>query len=98
MVDFNNHLKIGSYEADHRGKKITSVLNSDDFEKFMTDTFALSFITVQVPPGYEHRADLLANLFYDTPTLDWLICWANNVNDPFEQLNVGDTIKILQLL
>ncbi|MEY3311501.1 MAG: Base plate wedge protein 53, partial [Bacteroidota bacterium] len=46
----------------------------------------------------EHRADLISNLFYNTPTLDWLVCLSNNINDPFQQLNVGDEIKILKLL
>lgn len=98
MVDFNNHLKIGSYKVEHREKNITSVLNSDEFENFINSIYQLSYRTVTIPPSYEHRADLLSNLFYNTPTLDWLICWSNNINDPFEQLNVGDNLKIFDLI
>jgi hypothetical protein len=36
---------------------------------------SFDFRVGRVPPGFEHRADLISNLFYDTPTLDWLICW-----------------------
>ena len=50
-----------------------------------------------IPPGYEHRADKIADLFYGSPTLDWVVLWTNNISDPFEQLNVGDRIKIISL-
>lgn len=47
-----------------------------------------------IPAGYEHRADNIAYLVYGDPTLDWLICWFNNVSDPLQQLNAGDSIRI----
>jgi len=51
-----------------------------------------------IPPGYEHRADLIADLFYGSAAMDWLILWVNNIADPFQQLNVGDRIKIVDLI
>tara|TARA_A100001515_G_scaffold140050_1_gene135304 strand:+ start:1561 stop:1752 length:192 start_codon:yes stop_codon:yes gene_type:complete len=50
-----------------------------------------------IPPGFEHRADKIADLFYESPELDWLVCWTNNISDPFQQLNVGDRIRILAI-
>lgn len=93
-MEFENHLKIDSYTVVHRGKNITTNLNSDVFKKFLNDTSTLNFKIEVIPPGMEHRADLISYNFYGTPLLDWLVCWYNNINDPFEQLNVGDQIKI----
>ena len=47
-----------------------------------------------VIPGYEHRPDLISDVFYDTPEYWWLILMYNNIDDPFEGLNIGDQIKI----
>jgi len=51
-----------------------------------------------VPAGYEHRPDLISNVFYKTPAYWWLIMEYNNVNDPFEGFNVGDRILIPKLI
>jgi hypothetical protein len=95
---YNNHLKIGNVTVKHKNRDVTSTLNSDDFESFLTSMDQFEFDVGNIPPGYEHRADLISNLFYDTPTLDWLICWFNNISDPFTQLNVMDLIKIPRLI
>lgn len=51
-----------------------------------------------IPPGYEHRADKIADLFYGDASLDWIVLWTNNISDPFEQLRVGDRIRIVDLV
>lgn len=94
-MEYRNHLKVGYEEAIHRNKKVVSSLNSLDFNRFINSIEESNFQVGTIPPGYEHRADKIADLFYDTPELDWLICWTNNISDPFQQLNVGDRIKIL---
>lgn len=93
-MKYKNHLNIDFYEVSHRFKKISTNLNSDVFEKFIKDSDKLDFSVGIVQPGYEHRADKISYLFYNTPELDWFICWYNNISDPFQQLNVGDQIKI----
>ncbi len=87
---------MGYREALHREKKVISSLNSKDFRDFIKSLDESSYRVGTIPPGFEHRADRIANLFYDTPELDWLICWTNNISDPFQQLNVGDRIRILK--
>ena len=42
----------------------------------------------------EGRPDLISNSIYNTPDLWWLICAANNIIDPFEELISGKKIKI----
>jgi hypothetical protein len=94
-MEYRNHLKVGYEEVIHRNKKVVSSLNSLDFNRFINSIEESNFQVGTIPPGYEHRADKIADLFYDTPELDWLICWTNNISDPFQQLNVGDRIKII---
>jgi len=97
-MKYNNHLKYSKGSILHKNKLITSTFNSSLYEEYLKSLSDYTFIVGRVPAGYEHRADLISNLFYNTPTLDWLICVSNNINDPFQQLNVGDQIKILKLI
>jgi len=94
-VRYKNHLKLGFKEVLHKGKKVVTSLNSKEFSDFIARTSRVPARVGTIPPGYEHRADRIADLFYGTPELDWLVCWSNNISDPFQQLNVGDRLKIL---
>lgn len=96
-MEYNNHLKSGNILVSHKDKVLATSLNSRDFRNFLSKMDTLDFDSGVIPPGFEHRADLISNLFYNTPTLDWLICWFNNVSDPFQELNIGDSIKIPKL-
>jgi len=96
-MNYKNHLKIGYEEVTHRGKKVPTSLNSKEFREGIKGFEGISRSVGTIPPGYEHRADRIADLFYSDPTLDWLVCWTNNISDPFQQLNVGDRITILDL-
>jgi len=93
-----NHLSKGSARILHKDKNISTSLTSSDFEKFIESMDSFSFYNGSVPAGLEHRADLIANVVYGDPTLDWLICWFNHVSDPFQQLNAGDSIRIPKLI
>ena len=97
MPSYKNHLRQGYLETLFKEKRVTSSLNSSEFigaiSRLNTGRPSVGII----PPGYEHRADRIAELFYGSPTLDWVVLWTNNISDPFEQLNVGDRIKIISL-
>jgi hypothetical protein len=97
MPSYNNHLKVGYSQVLHKNKIAVTSLNSTSFKDFIKSLDNLSYQVGVIPPGYEHRADKISNLFYETPTLDWLVCWTNNISDPFQQLNVGDRIRIADL-
>tara|TARA_R100001509_G_scaffold165536_1_gene147611 strand:+ start:2475 stop:2765 length:291 start_codon:yes stop_codon:yes gene_type:complete len=94
---YKNHLRIGGYAVEHKRHLATTNLHSKEFESFVKNLDEQAFTIGTIPAGYEHRADKISNLFYGTPLLDWVICWTNNVSDPFQQLNVGDRIKIVNL-
>jgi hypothetical protein len=96
-VSYKNHLKIGSTTVRHKGQLAVCSLNSLEFRNFIKSLDNQTYQVGTIPPGYEHRADKISNLFYETPDLDWLICWSNNISDPFQQLNVGDRVKIIDL-
>jgi hypothetical protein len=97
VAEYNNHLKLGSVSIVHKNKNVVTNLGSTDFESFIKNMDDFDFDVGNIPPGFEHRADLISALFYNTPTLDWLICWFNGVDDSFQQLNIMDQIKIPKL-
>lgn len=45
-----------------------------------------------VTPG--DTFDTLALKYYNNPTLYWIICSFNRIQDPFQELETGTTIKI----
>tara|TARA_R100001509_G_scaffold73000_1_gene40711 strand:- start:4271 stop:4567 length:297 start_codon:yes stop_codon:yes gene_type:complete len=97
MPSYNNHLSQGYIETLFKEKKVSSSLNSPQFMRTIRRLNTGRPEVGIIPPGYEHRADRIAELFYGSPTLDWVVLWTNNISDPFEQLNVGDRIKIVSL-
>tara|TARA_R100001509_G_C4873281_1_gene217560 strand:+ start:133 stop:429 length:297 start_codon:yes stop_codon:yes gene_type:complete len=97
MPKYNNHLSKGHKVSTFKEKKVASSLNSRNFEASINLLNLQTGAIGVIPPGYEHRADKIADLFYGSPTLDWVVLWTNNISDPFEQLNVGDRIKIVSL-
>ena len=96
-MNYKNHLRIGGYIVKHKNKDVSTNLASLEFREFIEGLDKQDFTIGSIPPGYEHRADKISNLFYGTPNLDWMICWTNNISDPFQQLNVGDRIKLVNL-
>ena len=73
-------------------------LNSKDFRSSLESILSRPKSVGIIPPGFEHRADLIAELFYGSPTLDWVVLWVNKISDPFQQLNSGDRITIVDLI
>jgi hypothetical protein len=97
-MNYKNHLKAGYLEVIHKGKSVATSLNAPDFNQFIKDMNSAPARVGIIPPGYEHRADRIADLFYGSPNLDWVVCWSNNISDPFQQLNVGDRIRVLKFI
>jgi len=97
MPKYNNHLSQGYREVSFKEKRVISSLNSEEFKSNLKRLNLRPGGVGVIPPGYEHRADKIADLFYGSPALDWVVLWTNNISDPFEQLNVGDRIRIISL-
>lgn len=77
----------------HKGKTI-AVSNSNSVSQYLSILESGGYKVGTIPPGYEHRPDLISDLFYGTVTKDWVIVMFNKIKDPFQELNVGDTILI----
>lgn len=98
MAEIISRYDKGFVDYLHKGKTIRSSVGNSLQDLFSTNpketyTFDIGII----PVGYEHRPDLISNVFYGTPNFWWLILSYNNINDPFEGLNIGDTILIPKL-
>lgn len=93
-MGYLNHHTKGFEIIRHKGKDITVSVTSTEFQNFLSNITSSKFEIGYIPAGYEHRADLISDLFYDTPIYDWLICYYNNISDPFNELNIGDRILI----
>ena len=91
-----NHYTQGSFKINHLGKEIT-VSDSTALSIFISTLQNLEVDVITIAPGYEHRPDRISELFYETPTKDWLIMMFNNIKDPFQGLNVGDTLLLPKL-
>jgi hypothetical protein len=85
----------GVITQDHKSVKVTTTVGHPyhDYVAQNSSTVYTSRVGF-IPVGYEHRPDLISNLFYGTPSFWWLIMLVNNVSDPFEGLNVNDRILI----
>ena len=75
----------------HKGKKVTTLVGTPIFSNSYDFMF---FPERYIPAGYDHRPDLISNLFLDSPNGWKYIMLINGLSDPFESLNVGDRISI----
>ena len=78
----------------HRGKTVKNITSSKGWENVHTIFGNTPSNMAKVPTGMEGRPDLIANEFYGDSTYWWIICVANNISDPFEQLKAGKLIKL----
>jgi hypothetical protein len=87
----------GQVEIKHKGKVLKTSVGSAKYEDFFAGEKALrNFrnINGNIPLGYEHRPDLISNLFLDSPLSWWIICERNAIFDVFEQLKSGEAIRL----
>ena len=83
--------KYGQVIIEHKGKFIPTSVGSDKYEGIFSGQRSVSMFPStlgNIPLGYAHRPDLIANLFLNTPDAWWVIC------DIFEQLNSGSSFRI----
>jgi len=85
----------GFITISHKGKLINTSVGSRKYEtQFTGEISDFPKTSGNVAGGYDHRPDLIANLFMNTPGFWWLICERNSIYDIFEQLNTGDQLYI----
>lgn len=89
-----SHYEIGSSDYEHRGVKVRSIVGNEQADNFIARIDLLNLADGFIPPGYEHRPDLISNLFYSSPAYFWYIALTSNLPDAFEDFVVGKRIKI----
>ena len=86
---------FGQVVIAHKGKNIRTSVGSKTYESVFGGLNRKFPQTIgNIPLGYQHRPELIANLFLNTPTGWWIICERNSIFDVFEQLNSGDRMII----
>lgn len=92
--------KKGPYSLDsntvtHRNAKVKTIYNAPAYDKLIGNLEnAYEYEVGYVPLGYEHRPDLISNVFYGTPAYWWLLMLVNSISDPNEGFKVADRILI----
>lgn len=77
-----------------KGKQVKDISSSNAWNSFYTDLGGMEFKMTIIPTGLEGRADLLSYSAYGTVSYWWLICLANEIRNPFEELTTGKQIRI----
>lgn len=89
---------VDSVSISHRDTVVTTIVNSTVFDNIIKNIETVYEYEVGfIPDGYEHRPDLISNLFYGTPNNWWLLMLVNNINDPFEGFYINQRILIPKL-
>lgn len=78
----------------HKGKPISTSVGSSIYEGTIARFLSKNGRLGGLPIGYEHRPDLISDLFFDTPNAWWVVCEMNAVTDPFEGLNISDELNL----
>jgi hypothetical protein len=95
MADISSRYKAFSYKTRlHRGKPIKDITDSKGWNKTYSEISKLPSNVAVIPAGYEGRPDLLSFKLYGTSSYWWLLCVANSIIDPFEQLTAGKQIIV----
>ena len=83
-----NHVK-------HRNVTTTTIINSTKFDAIIEDLdTAYEYEVGYIPAGYEHRPDLISNVFYGSPKNWWLLMLVNGIADPTEGFRPNQRILI----
>ena len=86
---------LDEVRVNHRNITTNTIVNSEKFDLLLENLDdAFKYDIGYVPAGYEHRPDLISNLFYDSPKNWWLLMLVNGINDPFEGFKINDRILI----
>lgn len=96
-MKYINHYFVAYIDESHKNKTLATAVTSETYQEYLSTIDSIPYSVGYIPPGYEHRPDLISDLFYNTTTLDWLILLFNSIDDPFESLNVGDKILLPKL-
>ncbi len=86
---------IASNTVRHRGVLTKTIVNTPVYDSIISNLdSSYAYDVGYIPAGYEHRPDLISNLFYGSPSNWWLLMLVNSINDPNEGFKQNDRILI----
>lgn len=89
---------LGFLDVSHRDATVRTIFNSKQHDNLLQNMESLyTYEVVYVPQGYQHRPDLISNVFYGSPKYWWLLMLVNNISDPFEGFYLDQKIMIPKL-
>ncbi len=98
MFNFGKKSRFDAYDSEilpHRKYFFKSLITSKKYEDFLKYTLPnMEYKVAVLPSGMEGRPDLLSQAVYGTVNYWWLLCEANSIIDPFEDLVAGMQLKI----
>ena len=93
----NSRQSFGHVLINHKGITIPTSVGSKSYEsQFSGENSMINFegTNGNIPNGYQHRPELISNLFMGGANSWWIVCERNGIFDVFEQLNSGDNIRL----
>jgi hypothetical protein len=82
-------------EVIHRNCKVRTILNTPVFDNLIkTMDVAYNYEVGYIPNGFEHRPDLISDVFTRTPDNWWLLMLINSKPDPNESFKTHERILI----
>ena len=90
----------GPYELDavkvlHKNAIVTTIVGSPLYDNMIANLeTSYDYEIGYVPAGFQHRPDLISNIFYGSPKNWWLLMLVNSITDTFEGFKVNEIILI----
>lgn len=74
-------------------------ISVDEYKGFISQDFLngikdSDYTIFTIPLKFQYRPDLISYIYYDTPFLDFILTYANEINDSPEGFYVGREIKV----
>jgi len=86
---------LDAVKVRHRGVTVTTIVNSPLFDSILeNEKRSYNYEVGYVPAGFQHRPDLISNVFYESPENWWLLMLMNNISDPFEGFKLNERFVI----
>ena len=90
----SRYSKYSPLKRSFRDIPVTDLISSESWGNIVSNLSNSPSKVAIIPAGMEGRPDLISFKVYGTPDFWWVICAANKIIDPFEQLTAGKQIVI----
>ena len=89
---------MGKNIITHKSRSISTTLHAEDYREFVDKLEEKPFKLIKITSGEEGRPDVIAFNYYGSSQYYWLVMETNGITDPYEGLNAGDIIKIIDFI